>query len=53
MSTLRREDWNFHAGRNIYEDTLQCNNTPSTMTDRGHQFPASFMIRASGLDKVQ
>ena len=40
------------AGRSEYEDILQCNNEPSSMTARGHQFPAAFLIRTSGLDKV-
>lgn len=31
---------------------LQCNNLPSSGTPRGHQFPAAFMIRAAGMDKV-
>jgi len=51
ISTLRREDYDFIVGRNEYEDVIQCNNKPSTGTCRGHQFPAAFMIRASGLDK--
>lgn len=51
ISTIRREDFNFIAGRNEYEDVLQCNNEPSTQTSRGHQFPAAFLMRASGLDK--
>jgi len=51
VSTIRREDYNFVAPRNEYEDVLQCNNLPSSRTPRGHQFPAAFMIRASGLDK--
>ena len=40
------------AGPSEYEDVLQCNNEPSSMTSRGHQFPAAFLIRTSGLDKV-
>lgn len=48
-----RQDFDFVAGRNEYEDVLQCNNAPSADTDRGHQFPAAFMIIASGLDKVR
>lgn len=51
VSTIRREDYAFCAGRNEYEDVLQCNNEPSSATERGHQFPAAFMIRASGMDK--
>jgi len=51
ISTVRREDYEFIAARNEYEDVLQCNNSPSSRTPRGHQFPAAFMMRASGLDK--
>merc|ERR1712142_603775 len=51
VSTIRREDYDFVAARNEYEDVLQCNNLPSSRTPRGHQFPAAFMIRASGLDQ--
>jgi leucyl aminopeptidase len=52
ISTIRREDYDFVAGRNEYEELLQANNAPSTMTSRGHQFPAAFLILGSGLDKV-
>ncbi len=41
------------AGPSEYEHVLQCNNKPSSQTPRGHQFPAAFMIRSSGLDKVK
>lgn len=51
VSTLRREDYKFVAGRNEYEDVIQCNNAPSSRTPRGHQFPAAFMAMSSGLDK--
>ncbi|CAH1784087.1 unnamed protein product [Owenia fusiformis] len=51
ISTIRREDYEFCAAPSEYEDVLQCNNAPSTMTARGHQFPAAFMIVSSGLDK--
>jgi len=51
VSTIRREDYAFCEGRNEYEDVLQCNNEPSSATERGHQFPAAFMICASGMDK--
>lgn len=52
-SNLRREDYNMNVpntgtGR---EDLVQCNTQPSTMTARGHQFPAAFMMAASGVDK--
>ncbi|EDV22798.1 expressed hypothetical protein, partial [Trichoplax adhaerens] len=51
VSTLRREDYDFVGPDTIYEDVRQCNELPSSRTPRGHQFPAAFMIRASGLDK--
>ncbi|XP_031567573.1 putative aminopeptidase W07G4.4 [Actinia tenebrosa] len=51
ISTIRRDDYEFAQGKSEYEDVLQCNNTPSSGTARGHQFPAAFLIRASGLDK--
>ncbi|XP_033633240.1 putative aminopeptidase W07G4.4 [Asterias rubens] len=50
ISTLRREDYEFHKGKSEYEDILQANNLPSTATARGHQSPAAFLIMASGLD---
>lgn len=52
VSTIRREDYEFHKGQSEYEDILQCNNLPSSATPRGHQTPAAFLIMASGLDKV-
>ncbi|KAK2167350.1 hypothetical protein LSH36_29g08016 [Paralvinella palmiformis] len=51
ISTLRREDFALHKGKSEYEDLIQSNNKPSTLTDRGHQTPAAFIIMASGLDK--
>lgn len=51
VSTIRREDYEFHKGPSEYEDILQCNNLPSSATPRGHQTPAAFLIMASGLDK--
>uniref|UniRef100_A0A3Q1J7X1 Cytosol aminopeptidase domain-containing protein n=1 Tax=Anabas testudineus TaxID=64144 RepID=A0A3Q1J7X1_ANATE len=51
VSTIRREDYDFHKGKSEYEDILQCNNLPSSATPRGHQTPAAFLIMASGLDK--
>ncbi|KAK2183773.1 hypothetical protein NP493_296g02047 [Ridgeia piscesae] len=50
-SKLRREDFEFHAGKSECEDIIQSGGKPSTMTDRGHQSPAAFLIMASGLDK--
>ncbi|TRY55483.1 hypothetical protein DNTS_027872 [Danionella cerebrum] len=51
VSTIRREDYEFHKGKSEYEDILQANNLPSSATPRGHQTPAAFLIMASGLDK--
>ncbi|KFM82894.1 putative aminopeptidase, partial [Stegodyphus mimosarum] len=51
VSPLRREDYEFHKGKSEYEDVLQCNNSPSSRTPRGHQGPAAFLIMTSGLDK--
>ncbi|XP_077378812.1 putative aminopeptidase W07G4.4 [Festucalex cinctus] len=51
VSSIRREDYEFHKGKSEYEDILQCNNLPSSATPRGHQTPAAFLIMASGLNK--
>ncbi|ORY03397.1 Zn-dependent exopeptidase [Basidiobolus meristosporus CBS 931.73] len=51
ISTLRREDMAAVAPGSTREDVVQANDKPSTMTNRGHQFPAAFMVVASGLDK--
>ncbi|XP_030593412.1 putative aminopeptidase W07G4.4 [Archocentrus centrarchus] len=51
VSTIRREDYEFHKGKSEYEDILQSNDLPSSATPRGHQTPAAFLIMASGLDK--
>lgn len=51
ISTLRREDLEcVKAGRSS-EDIVSANDQPSTMTNRGHQYPAGFMIQASGIDQ--
>lgn len=52
VSTIRREDYEFHKGKSEYEDILQSNDLPSSATPRGHQAPAAFLIMASGLYKV-
>merc|ERR1711953_40490 len=49
LGTLRREDIEFHTGKDEQSDVLQCNNLPSTRTPRGHQGPAAFLILASGM----
>ena len=46
------KDFDYHKGKSEYEDVLQSGTGPSTMTNRGHQTPAAFLILASGLDKV-
>jgi len=51
ISTIRKEDYDFVVGKSEYEDILQCNNAASSRTPRGHQMPAAFLIRVSGLDK--
>ncbi|XP_061623612.1 putative aminopeptidase W07G4.4 [Phyllopteryx taeniolatus] len=51
VSSIRREDYEFHKGKSEYEDILQCNNLPSSATPRGHQTPAAFLIMTSGLHK--
>merc|ERR1719370_2752896 len=51
ISSMRREDFDFHAGKDEYSDVLQCNNAPSSRTPRGHQTPSAFLVLSSGLDK--
>lgn len=52
ISRIRREDFLTHQGRAEGDDILQALNQPSSKTPRGHQGPAAFLIKASGLDKV-
>jgi len=49
VSRLRREDYDFIRGKTKADDVLSCNNAPSSATARGHQFPAAFLVEASGL----
>lgn len=49
ISSIVREDLDFHRGQAIGDDILQSNNLPSSKTPRGHQGPAAFLILASGL----
>jgi leucyl aminopeptidase len=51
VSYLRPDDYAFVAPKTSEYDVLQCNTAPSSRTMRGHQFPAAFLIRASGLDE--
>ncbi|KAJ1857492.1 hypothetical protein LPJ73_002032 [Coemansia sp. RSA 2703] len=50
-SIMRRDDYAFVASKTDREDVYQSNCQASTLTDRGHQYPAAFIIKASGLDK--
>ncbi|KAJ2683250.1 hypothetical protein H4R19_007019, partial [Coemansia spiralis] len=50
-SIMRREDHQLVRGQTDREDVYQSNSLPSTLTDRGHQYPAAFIIKAAGLDK--
>jgi leucyl aminopeptidase len=51
ISTLRREDIDCVQPGSASEDVVQANDKASTQTDRGHQYPAGFMLIASGLEK--
>ncbi|WKE66349.1 leucyl aminopeptidase family protein [Gallaecimonas kandeliae] len=51
ISRVRREDYDFIAPRTKADDVLSCNNAPSSVTPRGHQFPMAFLDVAAGLDK--
>jgi leucyl aminopeptidase len=51
ISTLRREDISFVDAKTPAADLLSCNSAPSSRTPRGHQFPAAFLLRASGLEE--
>lgn len=51
LSRLRREDMDFVKPRSKADDVLSCNNAPSSLTARGHQFPMAFLLLASGLAK--
>ncbi|XP_072767080.1 putative aminopeptidase W07G4.4 [Anoplolepis gracilipes] len=51
ISRIRREDFCTHEGTMEGDDIRQALNQPSSKTPRGHQGPAAFLIKASGLDK--
>lgn len=51
ISTFRREDIEVVQPGRACEDVVQANDKASTLTNRGHQYPAGFMLIASGLDK--
>jgi leucyl aminopeptidase len=52
VSRSRREDFSFIRARSCADDVLSCNNAPSSVTARGHQFPMAFLVVAAGLDQV-
>lgn len=45
------QDYDFINDKSEVADVLQCNTKPSNITSRGHQYPAAFLARASGLDR--
>jgi len=49
ISNIRHDDYNFIQAKKSDYDVLQCNPMPSSVTKRGHQYPAAFIITASGL----
>lgn len=51
VSRSRREDFSFIKPRTSADDVLSCNNAPSSVTARGHQFPMAFLVVAAGLDQ--
>lgn len=52
ISRIRREDFLFHEGVAEGDDIRQAVNQLSSKVPRGHQGPAAFLIKTSGLDKV-
>lgn len=50
VSRVRREDFDFVKPRSLADDVLSSNNSPSSVTARGHQFPMAFLTVASGLE---
>lgn len=52
VSRSRREDFSFIKPRSSADDVLSCNNAPSSVTARGHQFPMAFLVVAAGLDQA-
>lgn len=49
VSRLRPEDFDKVADKNGAADVVSSNNGPSSITARGHQYPAAFLLKASGL----
>lgn len=51
VSQLRRDDFSKIVDPSGAADMLSSNNAPSSITARGHQYPAAFLIQASGLNR--
>jgi len=51
VSRLRKDDFEFIKPKNKAYDVVQCNLAASSVTARGHQFPAAFISIASGVNK--
>ncbi|KAL7065438.1 hypothetical protein AAHC03_04338 [Spirometra sp. Aus1] len=51
ISTIRREDYDITNGQSEYEDLMQSFHLNPSDRARGHQYPAAYLIRASGLDE--
>ncbi|GLS83884.1 peptidase M17 [Paraferrimonas haliotis] len=51
ISRLRPEDFDFISATSSADDALSANNAPSSVTARGHQFPAAFLVKASGVNE--
>lgn len=49
VSTLRTEDFAKICDVSGAAEILSSNNAPSSITARGHQYPAAFLLKASGL----
>ncbi|MEI6858443.1 MAG: leucyl aminopeptidase family protein [Shewanella sp.] len=49
QSVLRREDFAKIVDPSGAADIISSNNGPSSLTTRGHQYPAAFLLEASGL----
>ncbi|PVZ97548.1 hypothetical protein BB558_006491 [Smittium angustum] len=50
-SIMRQDDYDYIAAHTDREDVFQVGPHASSATDRGHQFPAAYMVVAAGLDK--
>ncbi|MCG9697359.1 leucyl aminopeptidase family protein [Shewanella sp. Isolate11] len=51
LSRLRREDYQKIVDPSAAADIISSNNAPSSVTARGHQYPAAFLLQASGLQQ--